>query len=287
MTPMTRRMLPSVGVLAAAAVAVILAPQSIDAQRGGGAAPAAARTAAPIDLTGYWVSVVTEDWRYRMVTPAKGDYASVPLNADARKIADAWDPAKDEAGGNACKSYGAANIMRVPGRLHITWQDDTTLKIETDAGTQTRLLRFGETKPPTVDSWQGHSAAVWEVAGPVRGAPLPATVAGGGSAGDAGPAVPAGRGRGGPPAPRGGSLKVVTTKLKPGYLRKNGIPYSEQAVVTEYFDRHDELDGVEQWFTVTTIVEDSKYLNQPFITSTHFKKEADAAKWRPTPCTAK
>src|SRR5580700_10529439 len=79
-------------------------------------APPAPKAGAPVDLTGYWVSIVTEDWRYRMVTPAKGDYASVPLNAEARKIADAWDPAKDEAAGEACKSYGAAGLMRVPGR---------------------------------------------------------------------------------------------------------------------------------------------------------------------------
>ena len=76
------------------------------------AAPMFAQTpqaaGAPIDMTGYWVSIVTEDWRFRMVTPAKGDYASVPVNAEARKVADAWDPAKDEAEGNQCKAYGAA-----------------------------------------------------------------------------------------------------------------------------------------------------------------------------------
>ena len=58
-------------------------------------------------------------------------------------MADTWDPAKDEAAGEQCRAYGAANIMRVPGRLHITWQNDTTLRIDTDAGTQTRLIRFG------------------------------------------------------------------------------------------------------------------------------------------------
>src|SRR5215472_11309032 len=85
---------------------------------------------APVDLTGYWVSVVTEDWLYRMVTPKKGDYTSVPLNAEGRKTADAWDPAKDEASGDQCKAYGAPALMRIPGRLHITWQDDSTLKVE-------------------------------------------------------------------------------------------------------------------------------------------------------------
>src|SRR5580692_1760656 len=105
--------------------------------------PPTAKAGAPVDLTGYWVSIVTEDWRYRMVTPAKGDYASVPLNAEARKVADAWDPARDEAEGNQCKSYGAAGLMRVPGRLHVAWENDNVLRLDTDAGTQTRMLRFG------------------------------------------------------------------------------------------------------------------------------------------------
>jgi hypothetical protein len=251
------------------------------AVQGSGAQPAqpppTARLQAPIDLTGYWVSVVTEDWRWRMLTPPKGDYASLPLNAEGRKVADGWDPAGDEASGNACRAYGAAAIMRVPGRLHITWQDDVTLKIETDAGMQTRLLHFGAGQPPAGDAgWQGYSVATWEIAGVQRGA--------GGQRGD-GPAEGAGRGRGATPGPRFGSLKVVTTHLKSGYLRKNGVPYSENAVVTEYFDRHTESNGA-QWFTVTTIVDDPKYLEQPFITSTHFKKEPDGAKLRPMPCTA-
>jgi hypothetical protein len=281
----------------------VTAPAAIDAQRGGGTSPTA-RAASPIDLTGYWVSVVTEDWRYRMVTPAKGDFASVPLNDEGRKVVDAWDPAKDTASGNECKAYGAANIMRVPGRVHVTWQDDNTLKIETDAGQQTRLLRFGEPQPPAGEAgWQGYSAAAWEMAGGPprggggggRGVITTRGVAPGGDDAAAGDPDPgggrggAGRGgaaRGGPPAPpQGGSLKVVTTHLKAGYLRKNGVPYSEGTTLTEYYDRHNEPNG-DQWFTVTTIVDDPKYLQQPFITSTHFKKEPDGAKWRPTPCTA-
>ena len=279
--------------LAAVIVATLTSPMR--AQRGG-PPPATPRAGAPIDLAGYWVSIVTEDWRYRMLTPAKGDYASMPLNQAARTAADAWDPAKDEAAGDQCKAFGVANIMRVPGRLHITWQDENTLKIETDAGTQTRLLHFGDaSQPPAGDSgWQGYSAARWELAGPQRGA-------GGGGGGGArgvitingvvqtatGPdaAGAAGRGRGGPPV-RGGSLNVVTTRMKAGYLRKNGVPYSEKAVVTEYFDRHVEPNGSE-WFTVTTIVEDPTYLDQPFVTSTHFRKEPDGVKWRPTACTAR
>jgi hypothetical protein len=210
------------------------------------------RAAAPIDLTGSWVSVVTEDWRFRMLTPPKGDYTSVPLNAEGRRVADLWDPAG--AASDGCKAYGAAALMRVPGRLRISWEDDRTLKIEADAGQQTRWLRFVAPAAAGGRTWQGHSAAEWDLVG--------------------------GRGRG--QGPRPGSLKVVTTNLRAGYLRSNGVPYSENALVTEYFDRHAAY-GTE-WFTVTTIVEDPLYLSQAFVTSTHFKQEADGSQWRPTPC---
>src|SRR5712671_1093813 len=100
---------------------------------GRGGPPATPRAAAPIDLTGYWVSMIIDEWRFR-VTPQKGDLPYLPLNPQARQIANAWDPAKDEAEGNQCKAYGAVGVMQRPGRLHITWEDDTTLRIEADAG---------------------------------------------------------------------------------------------------------------------------------------------------------
>jgi hypothetical protein len=225
-----------------------------------GRGPQTPKAAAPIDLTGYWVSVVTEDWRFRMMTPAKGDYPSIPLNPEGRKVADTWDPTKDEAAGDACKAYGAGNIMRLPGRLHITWPDDNTLKIETDTGTQTRLFRFGRSQPPTgAADWQGFSVAQWELAG---------------------------GGRRGNPA-QGGDLKVVTTRMRPGYLQKNGVPYSADAVITEHFDLLSKEANGDQWMIVTTLVDDPQYLNQPFQRSTHFKRLADASGWDPMPCSAR
>jgi hypothetical protein len=81
-------------------------------------------------------------------------------------------------------------------------------------------------------------------------------------------------------------LKVTTTHLRRGYLRKNGVPYSANTVLTEYYDRVNEPNG-DSWLIVETIVEDPAYLTQPFITSTHFKKQADSSGWNPTPCTAR
>ncbi len=234
------------------------------------AAPGSARALAKTDFTGYWVSLVTEDWLYRMVTPAKGDITlAVPISPEGKKIADAWHPAKDEAAGNQCKADGAAGLMRVPGRLHITWADDNTLRIETDAGTQTRTLRFGaaaaQAGPP---QWQGASAAQWERPGETTG-----DWAGLGAPGS------------GAPAPAT-SLHVVTTNLRPGYLRKNGVPYSGDTTLTEYFDVARHPDG-DQYLIVTTVVEDPRYLTQPFTTSTHFKKQADATGWNPSACSAR
>jgi len=231
----------------------------------------AGKAAAPVDFTGYWVSPVMEDWRWRMVTPLKGDFASIPITAEAFKAGQAWDPAKDEAAGLQCKAYGAPAIMRVPGRLRITWQDDNTLKIETDAGTQTRLLHFNA-KPSANEkpSWQGYSEANWEQ--PVRGEGDPRNDT---------PPIFSSRTGG-----RGKSLEVVTTHLRAGYLRKNGVPYSENTMVEEFYDLH-KAPNNDEWFTVTTVVHDPKYLNVPFITSTDFKKQREAAGWNPTPCSAR
>lgn len=223
------------------------------------------RSVAPIDLTGNWVSIVNEDWRWRMMTPAKGDYASVPLNDAGRGEADKWTPAQD----GSCQAYGAGGVMRMPTRVRISWQDDNTLKIETDAGEQTRLLHFGGTAPAGQRSLQGYSVANWDFAG------------GGGRGGGGG-----GRGgRGGPPPapPKFGTLHAVTTNVTPGWLRKNGVPYSENATVTENFDRFKSPNG-DEWFVVTTVVNDPKYLQQEFVTSSHFKKEADGSKWTPAAC---
>jgi hypothetical protein len=278
----------------------------VHAQRGGGRGgpPPTAKTRGPIDLTGYWTAVITEDWHVRMLTAPKGDFGSgapgaienpgvgaiglganpaddgnIPYKPTGAQAAMKWDPAKDEAEGNACKAYGAPGLMRLPTHLHITWQDDNTLKMEADYGTQTRLFHFGpppdagqlnatnatylppgvtKVEPPAglEPSWQGYSIASWTIMG--------------------------GSGN----FERGGSLKVVTTRLKPGYYWKNGMPYTGNAVLTEYF-RIMELPDRSQWIRLTQIVDDPDYLTQPWIVNYQFKKLPDGSKWTPTPCSVK
>jgi len=238
----------------------LLLPGVIYAQRGqrGAQAPQTAKAAASVDITGTWVSVITEDWKYRMVTPRKGDFDGVPGTVEAFRTANTWDPAKDEAAGEQCKAYGAVGGMRLPGRLRISWSDDNTLKMELTAGTQTRLFHFGAAAPAPAGepTWQGYSTAQWESAITGRG------------------------------EPRKGDLKAVTTRLRPGYARKNGVPYSANANLTEYFHVMNAPNG-DQWLTVISELRDPQYLSETWVVSSHFKKIPDNSGWSPEACAAK
>jgi hypothetical protein len=290
-------------------VICLLLPSVANAQRGGrGGTPATPRASAPIDLTGYWTAVITEDWHVRMLTAPRSDFGAgaigaiempgnthsvngpvgigdnpalegnIPYRAEAAQIALKWDPDKDEAEGNQCKAYGAPAIMRLPTRLHITWQDDNTLKVDTDYGSQTRLFHFRppprpvqnptsadfvvaeamDVRPPAglQPSWQGYSVAWWNIVGGTRN------------------------------VNRGGNLKVVTSRLKSGYYWKNGMPYTGNAILTEQFRILKLPDGT-QWLIVSEMVEDPEYLVEPFVLNYHFKKLPDGSQWSPTPCSVK
>ncbi len=232
--------------------------------------PSTARAAAPTDFTGYWVAVVTEDWRWRMMTPPKGDVSSIPVTAEGRRAAEAWDRAKDIADGEQCRAYGAAGVMRMPVRLHITWQDEDTLRVDIDNGTQTRLLHFNaNAQPPSGPEWQGFSLAKWESVVEGQGqAPFAGGQAGGQNA-------LAGN--------LSGSVRMTTTHMRPGYLRRNGVPYSANAVLTEFLDRTSEPNG-DSWLVLTSIVDDPQYLQIPLMLTTHYKREPDGSKFRPRPC---
>ena len=238
-------------------LAMLALTPTLQAQFGRGAAgpPAEGRTGAPIDMTGYWTALITDDWQYRMITPQPGDYSYVPLSPEGRRVADTWDSAVDEAVGEECKGYGAPAIMRLPTRLRVSWEDDNTLRIDTDLGMQTRMFYFPSAQAESGErTWQGFSAAEWEVEG----------------------------GRGGPTF---GSLKVDTTNLRPGYLRKNGVPFSEDTFMTEYFNLLTEDNG-DQYLIIQTFVDDPVYLSGHFVRTLQFKREPDGEKWNPTPCVA-
>ena len=229
---------------------------------------ASARERAPIDITGHWVSLITDDWVYRMITPAPGDYSYVPLNEAGRRQADTWDPARDLAAGEECKAYAAPAIMRLPGRVEITWQDDNTLRLDIDTGMQTRLFRFDATEPSGPRSWQGFSQATWEFSGNID---RQLVFGGNRTSLDA--------------VPVSGSLRIDTTHLRPGYLRRNGVPYSEDAFMTEYYNLVREEDGNE-YLIVQTFVDDPTYLRAHFVRTMQFKREPDGSKRQPLDCAA-
>lgn len=261
--------------------------------QGAGKPPAPAPTAkalAPFDLTGTWVSVVTEDWRYRMVAPVKetdvtlglkpaqpnGErqlLVGVPLNAAGKAATLRWTPA--EAG--RCEAFGIGSGMRAPGLLRIAWESDSVLRIEIEAGQQTRRIHFNPSTPPAgPPSWQGASVGDWDAAPNVIDVLRP----GGFDTRNANPGAAEGTAVS---SLSWRPLKVVTTNFRAGWLRPNGVPYSARARITEHFMRYP-VPGAGEGLTVRTVVDDPTYLEQPFMVSTNFQRVADAARRKPEPC---
>jgi hypothetical protein len=281
--------------LAVVALASAARIQAAEPDRGG------AQAQAPVDITGYWVAIVSQEWRFRMVVPGKGEFSGIPLNLAAKQYADAYDPEQEK--GDACMAYGAPALMRMPLRLHITWENPNTLRIETDAGQQTRLLRFDALATRGAPSRQGDAKATWLTvmapflgggrggaaagarsgagAPPAGGAPLGGVAPAGGAPPGAG--IPAG---GVPPPAKAqfGTLQVMTDNLLPGLLRKNGVPYSDRATVEEYWKLLPVDQGLE-YLSITSIVRDPVYFQGSSYTTTPiFMREPDGSKWRPSPC---
>lgn len=255
-----------VSAVALATSVALVATAAAQARRGTQpTVPATGRGGAPIDITGHWVSLITDDWVYRMITPAKGDVSYVPLNAEGRRLAETWDPARDQAAGEQCKGYSAPAIMRLPSRVEITWADDNTLELDIDTGMQTREFHFNQPEPQGARSWQGWSAAAWQLSGTTEQFyPGPTSLGN---------------------IKRAGSLKVDTTNLRAGYLRKNGVPFSENAFMTEYYNLVVEDDG-NQYLVIQTFVADPRYLTGHFVRTLQFKREPDGSKRNPVPCSA-
>jgi len=226
----------------------------------GGPDTRTARERALIDITGQWVSVVNEDWLWRMVTPPVGDTASVPLNAAGREAALAWDLERDIAENRQCRAFGPPGLTRQPTRIRISWEDDDTMRMDFDAGEQTRYLRFDPESVPRQSSRQGNSVASWTRMTQPRG------LFGGGS------------------DVSGGALYVNTTDMMPGYLRPNGVPYSERAVMKEYYHTFTLAGDGGTWLIVTTVIDDPQFLTTEFVVSSQFKKESGRSAWNPAPC---
>ncbi len=285
---LTKKKLGSCVVALLGALMMLIATGAVHAQPpGAGGAPPSAQAQAPFDLSGYWVSLVTRDWRMRMLVPGRGEYRGIPLTLAAKQFADAWTPDRAEAAGAQCEAYGAGVLMLIPERLHISWADDQTLQVQTDAGMQTRLLHFTPGAPGD-KSWQGYSKAAWTVKA-MRGPPP-----GGGGAPNSGFGLAAAGGLlNGPPPAAGaappapwGYLTIATNNMLPGLIRKNGLPYSGAATLLEYWQLiADPADASTSYLIDTAALSDPTYLQRPFHYTATFKKESDGSKWNPSPCT--
>src|SRR5262249_39340121 len=153
-----------------------------------------------------------------------------------------WDAAKDVAQGKQCMAYGAPTILRQPGRLRITWVDENSLRLDMDAGKQTRLVVFGLPRAPVGEATpQGDSSALWQTPQVKRSNAWEISSADANTNGSSASEM----------RKPGSTLKVVTTHLKPGYLRNNGVPFSSNAVLTEYLDLHS--DAGQEYLVITSI----------------------------------
>ena len=259
MTRTSRKSVPRGALTALLALAGAAGHLSADAQPPPGPDTRSPRERALFDITGQWVAVVNEDWRWRMITPPVGDTSSLPVNARGRAAAAEWDLERDRAEGALCKAFAGPGLMRQPTRIRIDWEDDDTLRLEFDAGRQVRRFEFAP-QAPAERSLQGYSEAQWFRQRQSRGV--------------LGQRTP----------PGGGSLVVRTTQLTGGYLRPNGVPFSERATVKEFFNTFTIPGDAGAWLVVTMVVDDPEYLTTQLLISSQFKKEASRAAWSPRPC---
>jgi hypothetical protein len=200
-----------------------------------------------IDLSGEWNNIAFEDQADRRNGPELGDYTGFPLNDAARLRADSWMASIWSLPEWQCRPHPADYITVGPSTLHI-WKELTPLTRQVVAWhmewlrSKERVIYMDGRPHPSPDAlhtWGGFSTGKWE----------------------------------------GNTLTITTTHLKEGYLRRNGVPRSDLATMTEHLVRHaDYLEWV-------TIINDPVYLTQPFIRTTEYSVNL-RGELEPNPCSA-
>ena len=187
----------------------------------------------PMDLSGEWAPLFHEDQLERIPGPDIGDYLGLPINEAARLHGDSWDASLLTLPEHQCKPHPADYSPRGPANLRI-WREidhDTQdlIAIHTHISWQQperTIWMDGRPHPPdyAAHTWQGFSTGKWD----------------------------------------GDMLTVTTTHLKMGWIRRNGIPRSDKAVLTEHFVRHDNV------LTLISVIDDPIYLSEPFVRTTNW-----------------
>jgi len=193
----------------------------------------AAPAFAQIDFSGEWAPRFYEDQPERVAGPELGDYLGLPINDAARERADTWAASIQSTPEWQCRPHSADYIWRGPSQLRITKEvDPVTRQILAFHAEWLRSIDniyYLDGRPhPSANSphtWGGFATAKWD----------------------------------------GDMLTVTVTHLKEGYVRRNGVPRSDLATVTEHWVRHG------NWLTVTTVVNDPVYLTEPFVRSTDYE----------------
>ena len=191
---------------------------------------AAGRVSAETDLSGEWVPRYHEDLPERIPGPALGEYHGIPLNDAARRRAESWSASMLSVLEHQCVPHPADYATRGPSHMRISKEIDrrtqavVAIRLHISAWANERTIWLdGRTHPPpyAAHTWQGFSTGVWN----------------------------------------GNVLTVTTTHLKPAFVRRNGVPRSEGAVLREHFIRHGNT------LTHVSVVQDPAYLTEPFIRS--------------------
>ena len=183
------------------------------------------------DFTGYWMWLPHEEFRMRLWGPEPGEIGGLPLNEKAINAAMTFDPNDYYKPENQCRNHGAAYVMRAPFARQFLYEDTDTLLIRIELEAQERKIYLDGRLPSSEEhTGLGHSVGSW----------------------------------------KNEILTVTTTHMTPYYHRRNGVPYSENAVMTEHFLLHDS-----NYLTIITKVDDPEYLSEPLVRSISFKKLPD------------
>ena len=174
-----------------------------------------------------------EDQPERVPGPELGDFLGIPINDAARLRAEAWDASLQTLPEWQCRPHSADYIWRGPSQLRISKEVDPVSRdlvayhAEWLRSVDRPIYLDGRPHPPegALHTWGGFSTAKWE----------------------------------------GDMLTVTVTHLKEGYLRRNGLPRSDKATLTEHWIRHGDF------LTVVTIVNDPVYLTEPFVRTTDYE----------------
>ena len=194
---------------------------------------AARATATGVDFTGEWAPRFHEDQPERVPGPELGDYLRIPINPAARMRGETWEASQQTLWEWQCRPHSADYIWRGPSPVRI-WKEVDPVSRQVTAwhaewlrSVDRQIYMDGRPHPSksAPHTWAGFSTGKWE----------------------------------------GDMLTIKTTHLKEGYVRRNGLPRSDEAMLTEHWMLHGDV------LTVATIVYDPVYLTEPFIRTTDYE----------------